>query len=154
MVFCSFRDCVMEIVVSVYQVSARRNLSFEQEMLNDHSDLLRATKFVGQSQGKQEQDKGFNQKEQKKVQQSSFGRLGVVDDQYKTIQEFKEGKFNILVSTSIGEEGLDIGEVDFVVIYDMPKQSIKLVSLSISAVPGRGADHAKAATSRSDRTET
>jgi len=46
----------------------------------------------------------------------------------QTIQEFKEGKFNILVSTSIGEEGLDIGEVDFVVIYDMPKQSIKLVS--------------------------
>jgi ERCC4-related helicase len=45
----------------------------------------------------------------------------------QTIQEFKEGKHNILVSTSIGEEGLDIGEVDFVVIYDMPKQSIKLV---------------------------
>jgi ATP-dependent DNA helicase MPH1 len=41
--------------------------------------------------------------------------------------DFKEGKYNVLVSTSIGEEGLDIGEVDFVVIYDMPKQSIKLV---------------------------
>ncbi|ORX40857.1 hypothetical protein BD324DRAFT_644144 [Kockovaella imperatae] len=94
MVFCSFRECVMEIV----------------EMLNDHPGLLRATKFVGQSQGKQEADKGFNQKEQK-----------------KTIADFKEGKFNVLVSTSIGEEGLDIGEVDFVVIYDMPKQSIKLL---------------------------
>jgi len=53
----------------------------------------------------------------------------------QTIQEFKEGKFNILVSTSIGEEGLDIGEVDFVVIYDMPKQSIKLVSYHL---PYRG----------------
>ncbi|TXT12930.1 hypothetical protein VHUM_01331 [Vanrija humicola] len=94
MVFCSFRDCVLEIV----------------DMLNEHPGLLRATKFVGQSQGKQLVDKGFNQKEQK-----------------KTINEFKEGKFNILVSTSIGEEGLDIGEVDFVVIYDMPKQSIKLL---------------------------
>lgn len=31
------------------------------------------------------------------------------------------------MSTSIGEEGLDIGEVDFVIIYDMPKQSIKLL---------------------------
>lgn len=38
-----------------------------QDMLNEHPDLLRATKFVGQSQGKQEKDKGFNQKEQKKV---------------------------------------------------------------------------------------
>lgn len=50
---------------------------------------------------------------------------------FQTIAEFKEGKYNILVSTSIGEEGLDIGEVDFVVIYDMPKQSIKLVSGNI-----------------------
>ncbi|WVW80652.1 hypothetical protein I302_102638 [Kwoniella bestiolae CBS 10118] len=94
MVFCSFRECVLDVV----------------DMLNQHSGLLRATKFVGQSQGKQEADKGFNQKEQK-----------------KTINEFKDGKYNILVSTSIGEEGLDIGEVDFVVIYDMPKQSIKLL---------------------------
>ena len=38
-----------------------------QDMLNEHSGLLRATKFVGQSQGKQEVDKGFNQKEQKKA---------------------------------------------------------------------------------------
>jgi ATP-dependent DNA helicase MPH1 len=51
MVFCSFRQCVLEIV----------------DMLNEHSGLLRATKFVGQAQGKQEGDKGFNQKEQKKV---------------------------------------------------------------------------------------
>ncbi|WVQ86187.1 hypothetical protein IAT38_008355 [Cryptococcus sp. DSM 104549] len=94
MVFCSFRSCVIEVV----------------DMLNEHSGLLRATKFVGQSKGKEEGDNGFNQKEQK-----------------KTINEFKEGKYNILVSTSIGEEGLDIGEVDFVVIYDMPKQSIKLL---------------------------
>lgn len=36
-------------------------------MLNDHPGLLRATKFVGQAQGKAEEDKGFNQKEQKKV---------------------------------------------------------------------------------------
>lgn len=40
-------------------------------MLNEHSGLLRATKFVGQSQGKQEVDKGFNQKEQKKACQLS-----------------------------------------------------------------------------------
>lgn len=94
MVFCSLRPCVMELV----------------DMFNEHPNLLRATKFVGQSNGKDERDKGFNQKEQK-----------------KTINEFKAGTFNILVSTSIGEEGLDIGEVDFVVLYDMPRQSIKLL---------------------------
>lgn len=52
----------------------------------------------------------------------------------QTIQDFKDGKFNVLVATSIGEEGLDIGEVDFVVIYDMPKQSIKLVSDYFSCI--------------------
>lgn len=36
-------------------------------MLNEHPGLISATKFVGQSQGKQEIDKGFNQKEQKRV---------------------------------------------------------------------------------------
>jgi ERCC4-related helicase len=56
---------------------------------------------------------------------SSRGEIVSADSQ--TIAQFKEGVFNVLVSTSIGEEGLDIGEVDFVVIYDMPKQSIKLV---------------------------
>lgn len=36
-------------------------------MLNEHPGIISATKFVGQSQGKQEKDKGFNQKEQKQV---------------------------------------------------------------------------------------
>lgn len=98
-------------------------------MLNDHPALLKATKFVGQSQGKQENDKGFNQKEQKKVSSRALRcAYEVIANSIQTIVDFKEGKHNILVSTSIGEEGLDIGEVDFVIIYDMPKQSIKLVS--------------------------
>jgi len=97
-------------------------------MLNEHPGIISATKFVGQSQGKQEKDKGFNQKEQKQVRRNlrlyAYGQ---------TIADFKEGKYNVLVSTSIGEEGLDIGEVDFVVIYDMPKQSIKLVCLGLES---------------------
>jgi ATP-dependent DNA helicase MPH1 len=42
-------------------------LMLVKDMLNEQHGLIKATKFVGQSQGKQEQDKGFNQKEQKKV---------------------------------------------------------------------------------------
>ena len=51
MVFCALREGVNEIV----------------DMLNEHSGLLRAAKFVGQAKGKQEGDKGLTQKEQKKV---------------------------------------------------------------------------------------
>ncbi len=44
---------------------------------------------------------------------------GVTQEQQKmTISDFREGKFDILVSTSIGEEGLDIPTVDLVVFYE------------------------------------
>ena len=29
-----------------------------------------------------------------------------------------QGEYNVLVATSIGEEGLDIGEVDLIICYD------------------------------------
>jgi Fanconi anemia group M protein len=38
--------------------------------------------------------------------------------QNEVIKEFREGKFNVLVATSIGEEGLDIPSVDAVVFYE------------------------------------
>ena len=39
-------------------------------------------------------------------------------DQIRIIERFKKGEINTLISTSIGEEGLDIGEVDCIVCYD------------------------------------
>lgn len=44
------------------------------------------------------------------------------------IKRFKNGEFNVLVSTSIGEEGLDIGEIDMIVCYDAQKTPIRMVS--------------------------
>ena len=43
------------------------------------------------------------------------------------IKRFKTGEFNVLVSTSIGEEGLDIGEIDMIVCYDAQKTPIRMV---------------------------
>lgn len=34
----------------------------------------------------------------------------------------------MLVATSIGEEGLDIGEVDLIVCYEAVKDSVRMVS--------------------------
>lgn len=45
--------------------------------------------------------------------------------QKQVISEFKEGIFNVLVCTSIGEEGLDIGEVDLIICYDTTSSPIK-----------------------------
>jgi ERCC4-related helicase len=42
-------------------------------------------------------------------------------------QEFREGAFNVIVSTSIGEEGLDIGEVDLVVCFDASASPLRMI---------------------------
>ncbi|KDQ63860.1 hypothetical protein JAAARDRAFT_696340 [Jaapia argillacea MUCL 33604] len=77
--------------------------------LNEESPMVKATKFVGQGTDKSGQ-KGFGQKEQLRI-----------------IQQFKDGHFNVLVATSVGEEGLDIGEVDMVVCYDSQKTPIRML---------------------------
>ncbi|OUM53407.1 hypothetical protein BVG19_g2685 [[Candida] boidinii] len=45
--------------------------------------------------------------------------------QKELLQKFKSGIYNVLVATSIGEEGLDIGEVDLIVCYDSTSSPIK-----------------------------
>ncbi|KAG7260013.1 hypothetical protein CRUP_029461 [Coryphaenoides rupestris] len=78
-------------------------------MLNRHAPLIRVMTFMGQaSAGKGV--KGFTQKEQLEV-----------------VRRFRQGGFNTLVSTCVGEEGLDIGEVDLIVCFDAQKSPIRLV---------------------------
>ena len=51
---------------------------------------------------------------------------------FQVIQKFKKGEYNVLVSTSIGEEGLDIGEIDRIICYDAQKSSIRMVRVIYS----------------------
>ncbi|MEM3781824.1 MAG: helicase-related protein, partial [Candidatus Micrarchaeaceae archaeon] len=61
-----------------------------------------------------------------KLQQNGFDarafvgkREGItLEQQKKAIEEFRSGAFNVLVASSIGEEGLDIPSVDLVVFYE------------------------------------
>jgi len=41
-----------------------------------------------------------------------------LQQQQETINDFRNGKFNVLIATSIGEEGLDIPNVDLVIFYE------------------------------------
>ncbi len=64
--------------------------------------------FVGQSSARG--DKGLSQKEQIEIMQS-----------------FRDGTYNSLVSTSVAEEGLDIGECELVIFYDAVPSAIRLI---------------------------
>ena len=69
---------------------------------------FKPVRFVGQaSKG---EDLGMNQREQKEI-----------------IEKFQSGEFNILVATSIGEEGLDIPATDLVVIYEPVPSEIRTI---------------------------
>ena len=48
-------------------------------------------------------------------------------EQGKVVKRFREGVFNTIVATSIGEEGLDIGEVDLIVCFDAQLSPTRLV---------------------------
>ncbi|NXP17631.1 FANCM protein, partial [Scytalopus superciliaris] len=78
------------------------------EMLSRLRPAVRAMTFVGHSTGKS--TKGFTQKEQLEV-----------------VRRFREGGYNTLVSTCVGEEGLDIGEVDLIVCFDAQRSPVRLV---------------------------
>jgi superfamily II DNA or RNA helicase len=47
--------------------------------------------------------------------------------QHEVVSLFRKGKINCIVATSVGEEGLDIGEVDLIVCYDTPSSPLKNV---------------------------
>ncbi|GAA5968476.1 hypothetical protein JCM11641_007648 [Rhodosporidiobolus odoratus] len=76
--------------------------------LNTQRPLIKATPFVGQASSK-----GVRGKSQK--------------EQLETIKKFKKGVYNVLVATSIGEEGLDIGEIDLIICYEANKSPIRML---------------------------
>ena len=68
---------------------------------------VKANIFVGQQK---KNDTGLSQKEQKQL-----------------LDDFRNGLFNLLVATSIGEEGLDIPKVDLVVFYEPIPSAIRSI---------------------------
>lgn len=92
------------IVFSEYRDSAEEIV----RTLNKHKPMIKATIFVGQADSKRSE--GMKQKQQ-----------------IETIEKFRSGQFNVLVATSIGEEGLDIGQVDLIVCYDASASPIRML---------------------------
>ncbi|KAJ2506629.1 3'-5' DNA helicase, partial [Coemansia sp. RSA 2052] len=58
---------------------------------------------------------------------SSAGRGQTQKEQLAVLARFRTGETNIIVATCVGEEGLDIGEVDLIINYDAPASPIRLL---------------------------
>ena len=77
-------------------------------VLKRNEPMIRPHVFVGQAAAKGSE--GMDQKRQLDI-----------------ISKFKSGVYNTLVATSIGEEGLDIGEVDLIICYDASASPIRML---------------------------
>jgi Fanconi anemia group M protein len=49
------------------------------------------------------------------------------EKQIETVQRFRDGQTKVLVATRVGEEGLDVSEVNLVVFYDNVPSSIRFI---------------------------
>ncbi|OCK87564.1 P-loop containing nucleoside triphosphate hydrolase protein [Cenococcum geophilum 1.58] len=77
-------------------------------VLKRNEPMIRPHVFVGQAASKNSE--GMDQKRQLEI-----------------IEKFRTGVYNTLVATSIGEEGLDIGEVDLIICYDSKASPIRML---------------------------
>ena len=85
-----------------------RDTSSYISRLLENVKKARPSRFIGQAA--KEGDKGLTQKEQSKV-----------------IQKFKEGEYNVLIATSVAEEGLDIPSTDLVIFYEPIPSEIRAI---------------------------
>jgi len=80
----------------------------------EKDERIKPSVFIGQSTNKTKGGKtineGINQKKQ-----------------FQILKKFKEYEFNTLIATCIGEEGLDIGEIDLIICYDSGFSPIRMV---------------------------
>jgi len=62
------------------------------------------------------------------VGQAKKGETGLSQKQQASmLDEFRDGMFNILIATSVGEEGLDIPSVDLVIFYEPVPSAIRQI---------------------------
>src|SRR3989344_5202110 len=89
----------------------RDTASLISKKLNENPGVS-AKIFVGQAKKSSQngESTGLNQKEQKKI-----------------ISDFSVGELNVLCATSIGEEGLDIPEVNAVIFYESVASAIRKI---------------------------
>lgn len=93
------------IVFTNYRDTATALLRFLQ---SNASDAVRPVRFVGQAS--RENDEGLSQKKQSEI-----------------LEKFRAGEYNVLIATSVGEEGIDIPSTDMVLFYEPVPSEIRSI---------------------------
>ncbi|WP_297216778.1 DEAD/DEAH box helicase family protein [Thermoplasma sp.] len=78
------------------------------EYLHRNAPDLKPVRFIGQAD--RGADQGLSQDQQRKI-----------------IDDFKNNVYNVLIATSIAEEGLDIPDTDFVIFYEAVPSEIRYI---------------------------
>jgi len=86
----------------------RKTSEFLMKFISENSRSINPLRFVGQA-GKGV-DKGMSQK-----------------DQREGIERFKDGDYNVMLATSVAEEGLDIPSTDLVIFYEPVASEIRSI---------------------------
>jgi len=95
------------IVFTNYRDTAEMIINALQNLHSADTDI-RAVKFVGQAS--KMDDRGLKQKEQVEI-----------------VEKFKNGYYNVMVATSVAEEGLDIPATDVVLFYEPIPSAIRSI---------------------------
>lgn len=74
----------------------------------ENDPAIKAVRFVGQSS--RQSDEGLSQKKQAEI-----------------LNKFRAGEFNVLIATSVGEEGIDIPATDMVLFYEPVPSEIRSI---------------------------
>lgn len=93
------------IVFTNYRDTATALLRFVQSKA---SDAVRPVRFVGQAS--RENDEGLSQRKQSEI-----------------LEKFRAGEYNVLIATSVGEEGIDIPSTDMVLFYEPVPSEIRSI---------------------------
>lgn len=112
---------IKEIVESEFAINSKAKIiifaNFREtgqaiSSLLNQNPLIKSSIFIGQAKkvNKEGISSGLNQKEQRQI-----------------IEKFRCGELNVIVATSIGEEGLDIPEVSAVIFYEPIPSAIRKI---------------------------
>lgn len=96
------------LIFSNYRDTAAK-IKKELDELSKEYELnsIRPVVFIGQAK---KNGSGLNQRQQKEI-----------------LEKFRNNEFNILIATSVGEEGLDVPSVDLVVFYEPVPSAIRTI---------------------------